>query len=298
MAKENQIMNRLLIGTSIVAVLFSAPLYAVEKSPCTLPGWNKNKPVKAPSLKPGAQWIYTIGKDYPLTSLQFSAQQKNENLYEINGEAPWREIANTYTEANSGRSGEKITIRFPIKVGDTWEDKFSEPGSFADEYEEYRYDYTEQSQNRVAAVETIEIAAGQFKTLRIDRIAYWVKSNPQSIRASTPRTQTAPSAAEVRVEGITLTQLWYAPDLGRAVLKAQLRVGDALYAGNKDNLLKYANSEITELREYRQGSVVCAGKPELKAHWPESYFPIGYDLSSSNDWEYAFKMRPHRPLNR
>jgi len=278
-----------------MVVLFSAPLHAAEKPRCKLPGWNANKPVAAPNLRTGAQWIYTIGQDFPLTSLRFSAQQKNENHYEINGEALWREMGSTYTEVNPRRSGEKITIRFPIRVGDAWEDQFSEPGIFANEYEEYHYDYTEQSHNRVAAVETIEVAAGKFKALRIDRIARWVKTNPQSIRTSFERTQTAPTAAEVRVEGITLTQTWYAPELGRAVLKAQLRVGDELYAGGKDDLLKYANSAITELREYRQGSIVCAGKPELKARWPDTYFPIGYALSMSSDWEYAFKMRPHTP---
>lgn len=290
-------MNKYLLSASVIAVLLSAPLHAAEKSRCKLPGWNANKPVAAPKLHTGTKWTYTVGQDYPLTSLQFSAQQENENHYEVNGEALWREMASTYTEVNPRRTGEKITIRFPIKVGDTWEDQFSEPGAFADEYEEYHYDYTEQSHNRVAAVETIEVAAGKFKTLRIDRIAYWVKSNPQSIRDgySKKRTQTAPSAAEVRVEGITLTQIWYAPDLGRAVLKAQLRVGNALYADGKDDLLKYANTAITELREYRQGSVVCAGKPELKARWPESYVPIGYPLRFSTDWEKAFEFRPHTP---
>ncbi len=278
---------------SIAFLLSTAFLGGTAGASCPSQNWDSAQPIVAQQLQPETRWSYTAGEDLPISTLRLLRADMNEAEYDINGETKFLEQVSTYSEINPLRKGEKIIVRFPLKLGDDWTDEFSEEGEYRNSYEHYYYDYHESSSNSAAAIENITVAAGTFKAMRIDRIAYWTKSNPRAAEGGKVSRQS--SQDEVKVSGVTLTQIWYVPSIGRAVLKAQLRLGHPLYARSPMDLLQYANSAIVELTEFEQGPNRCANKKILQARQPEMYAPIGYAVVYNDTWEWALQMREHYP---
>lgn len=278
--------TRLLLALSIT-LLCSAATAACVSEPI-----GRTQRMEAPKLQAGATWSYTPGKDLPVSTLRLLRADAGEAEYEVNGSARLLENPQIYSDVNPLRHGDKVMIRFPLKLGDTWEDRFTEEGEYKTRYEHYLYDYEEASSSKAAAIERITVAAGTFQAIRIDRTAYWVKSHPRP--AEGDDMSRSSESGDVKVSGITLTQLWYVPSLGRAVLKASRRVGDPHYADTQD-LLRNANTSVIELSDYTDGRSHCASKPVVLARQPEQYFPIGYAAVPNDTWEWAFQMREHYP---
>jgi hypothetical protein len=97
------------------------------------------------------------------------------------------------------------------------------------------------------------------------------------------------------VSGVTLTQLWYVPPVGRVVLKAQMRIGDGYYANLVSELREHRNAAVIELRQYEQGPIHCDDVPVRLAVQPEMYMPLGFPAQQNDSWEWAFQMRNHYP---
>lgn len=288
-----------LIVLTLGAILCT-PAYAdATRSPhpaqpptCRVMNWDEGKPVPAPATRQGSTWTYIAGQGIAPTHLTLTRTTKDENVYAIDGGGEHVEVASTYAAPNPIRKGQMTLIRFPVKVGDSWEDTFEEEGEFRSRYEHYRYDYEEKAHSKVLGIETIDVAAGRFRVLHIVREAGWVKSNP---RALTPGPiERKGDAKDARVVGWTITHFWYAPTLGRAVMKASMRVGDPLYIPDSASMLNMARTAIVELQSYEGGGKRCADKPIWQARTPDSYMPIGYPLTFNDTWEWALQMHEHR----
>jgi hypothetical protein len=255
--------------------------------------WDERKPVPAPALLQGAIWTYIAGQGIAPAHLTLTRTTKDKNVYVIDGNKEHVEVAATYAAHNPSRKGQMVLIRFPAKVGDSWEDAFEEEGEFRSRYEHYRYDYEEKAHSKVLGIETIDVAAGRFRVLHIVREAGWIKSNP---RVLTPGTiERNGDAKDARVVGWTITHFWYAPTLGRAVMKASMRVGDPLYIPDSASMLNMARTAVVELQSYEGGGERCADKPIWQARTPENHMPIGYPLAFNDTWEWALQMHEHRP---
>jgi len=144
-----------------------------------------------------------------------------------------------------------------------------------------------------SAIERITVAAGTFQAIRIDRVGFWTKSNPRA--AADDRDPRDAAGGKTEVSGVNLTQLWYVPSLGRAVLKASVREGDPFYRQAAEDLLRKGNTAIVELTGYESGQSRCAGQSALQARQPEQYVPLGYPAVANDTWQWAFQMREHHP---
>lgn len=277
------------ITTGLLALLSSLPAEAA----CNVPDWNPVEPVQAPTQAPGTRWVFTGGADFPPTQLRLIDTKEGVTINKVNDVVELREKNSTYTEVNPSRDGEQVWIHFPVAIGDRWQDDFREVGEYHSQYEHYFYDYHETSSSQVVGVEEITVAAGTFKALRIDRIAYWTKDHPQTAEDS--RFSRTSSAERPAVSGVTLTQLWYVPPVGRVVLKAQMRIGDGYYANLVSELLEHRNAAVIELRQYEQGPIHCDDVPVRLAVQPEMYMPLGFPAQQNDSWEWAFQMRNHYP---
>lgn len=293
-------MNDVKIGVLTLLVLSNAACHAAQQAGvqaagklCQVAAWDEKAPVPAPKLQAGSVWAYVPGKGFPVTEMTLRETSGDDNVYALSAGGTHTESASTYAERVPGRTGNKVLIRFPLKVGASWEDSFKEEGEYRSQYEHYRYDYAEQSSSRVLGVETIDVAAGRFRVIHIARTASWTKSKPRTISSKMDGREGA--ADTLSVSGLTITHSWYAPTIGRAVLKASIRVGHAAYMPDEDSLLKYANASIVELQSYDGQGKSCRDKPVLLAWQPEMYVPIGYPLVANNTWEWALQMREHRP---
>lgn len=267
---------------------------APSQPTCHATAWSERAPVQPPALPAGAVWTYIAGEDIPPNQLKLTRTTNGQNIYVIDNRGEYVEVADTYTEHHPGRKGQMTLIRFPVQVGDTWEDEFEEEGEFRSQHEHYLYDYKEKARSRVLGIETIDVAAGRFRALHIVREASWVKSNPRE--ASPGAIEREGNAKETEVPGWTITHLWYAPTIGRAVMKASMRIGDPLYIpADNDSILTRARAAIVELQSYEGANRRCANKPLLQAKQPETFIPIGYPLVFNNTWQWSLQAREHRP---
>lgn len=245
-------------------------------------------------MPPGTSWVYVAGDGIPPNKLTLTqATAKGKNIYAMGNGREHIEVAATYAESSSARKGKMTLIRFPVKVGDTWKDEFEEEGEFRSPYEHHRYTYKETAHSHVTGIETIDVAAGRFRALHIVRESGWVKSNPKMVPPSTMEREG--DARRTRVTGWTITHLWYAPTVGRVVMKASMRVGDPYYLRDKESILDWANTAVVELQSFEGAGKRCTDKPILHARQPEMYVPIGYPLVANNSWQWALQMREHRP---
>ena len=269
-----------------------ASLSSHAACPSNLP-LSPNTLVPAPQLIPETQWRYQSSPEFPQTVLTFKQTDGDLNHYAVGDAGPLTESASHYTATVPSRKGLKQLIRFPFRLNDRWNDDFTEVGEYRREHEHYVYQYHEMAYSKVAAIESVTVAAGTFMAYRIDRTAYWEKTQPRALEDDQ---QGRPLAeASFKVDGTTLSQIWYVPALGRAVLRAQLRLGDSYYASSKDRLLDWGNTLVIELVEWTQGNHHCARQPHVKGRYPEQYLPIGYAVAALDSWEWPLQMRDHTP---
>ncbi|WP_290903076.1 hypothetical protein [Aquabacterium sp.] len=218
---------------------------------------------------------------------------KGEHTYALSNGQEHVEFASTYTERVPTRKGSMRLIRFPLKVGDKWEDEFQEEGEFQSPHEHFRYIYKEKAQSKALGIETIDVAAGRFRALHIVRESGWVKLDPHDV--SNIGMTHGGDAQPVRVNGWTITHLWYAPTIGRAVMKASVRLGDPFYIPHDESILNLANTAVVELQAFEGQGRHCADQALLRSRQPEMYLPIGYPAAASDTWQWSLQLREHRP---
>ncbi|HFJ9664696.1 TPA: hypothetical protein ACG5JQ_000295 [Stenotrophomonas maltophilia] len=249
-------------------------------------------PQAAPTSAPGTQWTYSGGAGLPATPMLLKAVQNGQRELEIAEGTLRREWIDTYADVNPLRKGDKVLLRFPLKVGDQWQDRFEEPGEFNARSGRYRYDYEEQGQSRVTAIETVRTAVGEVSAYRIEREARWRKSNARAVAGAD-----RPNAGDGVVEGLERSISWYAPDVGRVVLRRRVSGNPAFaaYFSAEDDT---DNLSITELVGFQQpGGCRIEGVP-VQARVAGQVFPLHYPLVDSDTWEFRLMRDPHVPADR
>lgn len=261
-------------------------------SHCGQWNWNDRRPADAPTLPVRPTWRYVADKIRPPTVLTLIDVEDGVNRYTIAPDGTHKEYASTYSELVPSRTGTKVLLSFPLRVGSSWTDEFKEVGEYQSTYEHYVYEYEEHSTSTVLGLETIDVAAGRFRTFHIQRIAHWAKTAPRDLGSKYGGREW--ETDNKSVTGVTITHLWYAPAVGRGVLKATMRVGDDSYIPDAASFLNYANASIIELQSYSDDRGSCQGKAILRARQPDMYFPPGYAVAPNTSWEWALQMREHR----
>lgn len=278
---------------TMLGLLLAAATGATQAGECAVLAWDGQLPASAPTLAPGVEWTYSSGEGWPLTPLRLAKIDGNRAEYLVDGRYPYQENWASYADVNPLRKGEKTLLRFPFQVGEYWTDTFSEPGEYQGPFGHFLYRYEESATSTVQAVEDVTVAAGTFKTIRVGRITHWVKTQPQALDQQ--KRTVINKMRPVKAEGYVLTQMWYAPSLGRVVLKATLHIGDAFYAHAAEGVLNDNHRSVVELVSYRAGDTVCGGGKPLQARQPEMYFPLGYDVIPTDTWEWALRTSDHVP---
>lgn len=251
-----------------------------------------SKPLDRLLPKPGAKWIYSNGTDITTEIELTSGSSSGVVTYSYpKFNNTFQEDIATYSDINPLRKGKKILIRFPLKDGDKWEDSFSEKGKIQlVENTAATYDYEEQSKSYVVGIELIKTAAGTFKTFHILRFAQWKKTNPVAIEQSNSiRTEGG------IVAGYTRTDIWFAPAIGRAILKAQRTAGSERYL-ETDDVLKMADAQIIELIAYSDEKHSCKTNSKPSLARPGDVLQATWPMRRNDTWEFYMQNRPHNPL--
>jgi hypothetical protein len=215
--------------------------------------------------KPGTTWIYSAGPatTHMLLARVDTAQDRVHYQVKPGDDAAGRsneralvEVLSTYTDPNPARQGTKRLLAFPLTPGKRWTDDFSERGIAHRGDASYRYHYEARAESHVAGVERVRVGAGEFEAVVIDRTEQWHKSAPQLLQGSEADHFMDEKSAKEQT-GITCTQSWYVPELGRVVLRAILVTGDPMFCGDK--LYTRAAATVIELVRYDDGKRQCAG---------------------------------------
>lgn len=199
------------------------------------------------------------------------------------------EQIDTYTPVNATRHGQRQLLVFPLSKGKKWSDEFSEnitshPGGDA----EWQYAYHAISQSHVIGTEKRHVGAGTFDTFVIERNTAWTKRDPHS--ASKMLRAQHCDDADCTVTGYSKEVFWYAPSIGRAVLRAYSQSGDSDYIWNRspEEILKDAGSLVTELVGYGRDATCGDPHPPLLARVPSAPW-YGFALFMNNTWEFLMQ---------
>jgi hypothetical protein len=243
----------------------------------------------ARSLPPaGTTWCYSVGSG-PVAPMTLKGLESGVANYEVGvGNAPLKieEKIDTYTPINSSRHGERKLLTFPLAKGKRWSDDFDEIATARlGPDTSWQYHYHAVALSQVIGTEKKQIGAGTFDTFVIERTTTWTKRNPHS-SSKMLRAQHCEDAS-CTVSGFSKEVFWYAPSIGRAVLRAYSQSGDSNYVWNRtpDDMLKDAGTLVTELVGYGSDETCKALHPTLLARTPSSPW-YGFPLRMNDTWEF------------
>lgn len=271
---------------AIVGVLALVSSAAPASEQCRFVPLGEDAVVDAPQLEPGSSWTYSAGTGASRIELQ--AIENGVARYRVGDGEVLHERIDAYATPNRLRKGEKRVLTFPLKVGAQWEDHFSEPGAIVGAFGHYRYDYEEIAHNVVTGIEDVDIGIGRVPAFRVERVASWRKSAPSS---ETMAGQV--QAGDGSVAGTDRIVSWYAPAVGRVVLRTQMTYGlgyplPSQGEGDEGPLVR-----VTEMVAYRQpDGCEAAGSPKRARREAEGLFP-GFALRANDSWEYRFQRDVH-----
>ena len=236
----------------------------------------------------GTTWLYRFndGGPVPLTLTAVDGDRADYRVGESG--VTLREDVDAY-QPEGARAGPRL--RFPLHPGDQWRyDIDSTVQVPVSEGAHWQYRYRARVISKVGAVETIRVGAGTFRALRVSRQIAWSKDQAQGEGA---RFEAIRNGDDGVVKGFTREILWYAPEAGRVVLKAQLQSGErALLQRPAAQLLDNAATRFTELVGMAgPGDSAEAGEPlhagEAGTGW------VGAPMRDNDTWEYL--MQAHFP---
>ncbi|GAA5176081.1 hypothetical protein GCM10025771_09880 [Niveibacterium umoris] len=282
-------------NSPFISLIIAALCHAgAAEAVCDVPPPDQTLALNPTTLEPGTTWLYA-GDDSPRrTTVRLIEADATRRVLEVNERIRMVEPVQTYADESRTRKGTKAVIRFPVKVGDTWRDEFTEEGEFRLEIGGYRYDYEEVADSKAAGWEEISIGAGTFTALRIDRIAIWRKSNPRLLdKKSALAEHMEPPKPSRELKGATVSQYWYVPAIGRVVLQAQAQTKWPQFVEGS-SLLKNPSANVIELTGYRDSKIDCTGEKPAFAQRSDAP-PLGFAVMPNNTWTWAFQMRAHYP---
>ena len=215
--------------------------------------------IQAPARPMGSAWLYSDGQDT---------------------------MRETQTAAGAPYQRPRQLLKFPFRVGSTWKDQVRCQGSGSRPGLDYRYDYQEEAVSEVKALETVETGAGRFQAYRIERMSYWTKSNASSAQFtfSDPPEQRAQS-------GFSKELYWYAPAVGRMVLRARTQRGQKSldwWDQTPRDFLSGAAVEIVELVAFAGPGQPLAPGRVRQARPCQAPFP-GFETVLNNSMRFLFQ---------
>lgn len=239
----------------------------------------------------GTTWCYSIGSPQPST-MTLKKVSAGIASYDIGGPGAITRIeeqTDTYASVNTTRHGQRKLLVSPLAKDRKWSDEFIEDltshlGSDA----EWQFTYHAISQSHVIGTEKRHVGAGTFDTFVIERNTAWTKSNPHS-SSKLLQTQQCDDS-DCSVTGYSKEVYWYAPSVGRAVLRAYSQSGDSDFIWNRspDELLSNASSLVTELVGYGRAAACGDLHPPLHARVPSAPW-YGFPLLMNNTWEFLMQ---------
>ncbi len=237
----------------------------------------------------GTTWCYSVGEGH-MSAMTLKGVHNGIASYDIGpaGAASLKldEQVDTYTPLNPGRNGERRLMVFPLKQGKQWEDRFDETvttslgGGHA-----WHYRYKAVASSEVIGTEKRQVGAGTFDTFVIARTTSWTKSAPGTSDAALGDMHC--DDRECSVSGYSKEVFWYAPSIGRAVLRAYSQSGfpQSMFDDTSAELLKNASSLVTELAGYGDDATCKATQPTRFAAVPSAPW-FGFALWPNNAWEF------------
>lgn len=249
-------------------------------------------PQPAPAPLPGTRWTYSVGASHPTLTMQLEAAEPQQLTLAMAGVSVRHEWRESYADVNPLRKGEKILLHFPLSVGAQWQDRFEEPGEIRAPFGRYRYDYQEQASSRVVAIETVRTALGDVIAYRIERDAHWRKSNPHSDDMKDMRL-----AGNGVAEGLERGISWYAPSVGRVVLRRSITAHPG-YAAHLSAETESPNLIVTELIGFQRPDGCRVDAPPTQARVPRDVLPLHYGPMFNDTWEFRLVRDPHVPADR
>lgn len=252
-------------------------------------------PFKAESRilpEPGTVWAYS-SDGQKSTQLKLLSVKDGIVNYQF-GEHEIQENLNDYTPVSSPEPNRKI-LSFPLTLGKEWKGSYQKQIKVPwGEGNEWEYTYKAESSSYIAGIEKITVAGGTFDTLVIERFIHWTKSNPH--HNGKPMSEMTCATKECQVSGYTQETMWYAPSVGRGVLKAVAIAADPrIMPADAQGMLQSGNSLISELTYFgpqpAENQTMAAPKYAHKVSG--AAFSQGFPLMMNNTWEF---MMIHSPL--
>lgn len=284
--------SRLMLGGFLSSVLgmIVNPSIAGEVK-CELQPLDVDAVVSARVIGEGGHWGYSVGAEFATTELVLESKQDGVAHYRVNDDGQWLEVIEDYAVPNSSRDGRQQLLAFPLSVSARWQDAYSEPGQVAGPFGTYRYQYKETATNVVVGVESIRIGVGSIPAFRIERVASWEKSSPQSADMVGYKFH-----KNGTVTGVDKITSWYSPQLGRVVLRSRNTMHPSLAQSVAPDT-RAAHTRVTELVYYR-GPDGCElrGEPTQARLENPDRPTIGYRLYFNDSWEFRMSRDWHVPL--
>lgn len=239
----------------------------------------------------GTTWCYSIGfpKAAAMTLKGVSAGIASYDIGDAQAGMHIDEQVDTYTPRNPSRHGVRKLLVFPLATGKQWSDEFDEEvTSHLGRDTQWEYGYHAISQSHVLKTEKRQVGAGTYDTFVIERNTAWTKRNPRS-SSSMLRSMHCDDPA-CTVTGYSKEVFWYAPSIGRAVLRVYSQGGDSDYLWNRepDQILKDAGALVTELVDYRNDATCDAPHSPLLARTPSSPW-YGFAVRENDTWEFLMQ---------
>lgn len=239
---------------------------------------------------PGTTWCYSTGKGqtFPMTLKGLSAGIASYDIGVGSGASVIEEHSDTYTPTNGTRHGWRRLIIFPIVQDQKWSDEFSEVLTARLGHDiQWQYAYQARSLSHVISSEARRVGAGTFDTFVIERKTAWTKRSPHS--DSPGLREQHCETDECSVYGYSKEVLWYAPSVGRGVLRAYAQSGDkSVWDYSPEDLIRNASSLVTELVGYGNDAACSKAQPPLLGSVPSAPWH-GFPLLMNDTWEFLMQ---------
>lgn len=241
----------------------------------------------------GSVWEYSSnGKQSSVLTLISS--DKQTATWRV-GDSGFKEHLNSYSQILPEQPAtDRQLLNFPLTLGKTWHTQYQFPVHVdRGDGQSWQYIYHASADSRITGVAKITVAAGSFDTVIITRHIRWSKTDPQF---SGPQAQEIHcQSKQCSVSGFTFETLWYAPSVGRAVIKAVAINGMSdVWANDDQSILQNPNALISELTWF--GKQAAPGEPATGSKYahelPASAFIRGFPLMMNNTAEFAMIHHP------
>lgn len=226
----------------------------------------------------GTGWLYQHDGNPPL-KLVLDKVGKTTATFSVMARPPYTLKQTLATYASPGQA-QGTPLKFPLVPGKQWTDHIDTTlKRYGPDHSTLSFHYRASAHSQVLKVMPITLGAGTFTVWVVDRHIRWTKDHPKGRGAFFKHMK----GADVTVSGATRNILWYAPSVGRVVLKAhKVAGGTRMFSDSPHDFIHSARTALTEL--VGVGMHPVAHKARLahqrRHHWR------GFKLYSSNNYGF------------